>query len=340
MLTQPQTESCPLCGVVLDVSQLGLCSLVRCPGCSSEIRVRTRAGSFRLSDLLARGGAGSVYRAVPLSGKLRVRQPGFFGALGLYWRTHREVALKLIEPGVADHDEQLSLLRNEVSCARRVRCDRVVKVLGYEEDREGARMAMELMSGGSLHDMVAAGMMLDERRLITTALDVIEALEAVSRRGMFHGDLKPANILFDDSGRAKLSDFGLARSLRGNDGGSLGLHATPDYVDPEILEGGHGDFCSDLYGLGGCLHYGLTGHPPHVTDGLSLDQLREVKRRAVMIPPTRTDITPDTIALVNRMMESDPSRRFRTPREAREALLKAWTPCPHRGAGMLDSGGH
>jgi serine/threonine protein kinase len=328
MSPQPLTESCPLCGVELDVSQFGLFSLVRCPGCSSEIRVRIRAGSFILSDLLARGGAGSVYRAVPVSGKLRVRRPGFFGALGLNWHTYREVALKVIEPGVADHEEQLSQLRNEVRCSRRVHCDRVVKVLRYEEDGEGARMAMELMPGGSLHDMVASERMLDERWLITTALDVIEALEEVSRRGMFHGDLKPANILFEDSGRAKLSDFGLAGFRRGHDGSSLGLHATPDYVAPEILEGGRGDFCSDLYGLGGCLHYGLTGHPPLATDGLALDELRELKRKAVRIPPTRTDVTPDTVALVNRMMEPDPARRFRTPREAREALLKAWDSMP------------
>ena len=330
----PLTEPCPLCGVVMDVSQLEVFSLVCCPGCGSDVRVRTRLGSFLLTDLLGRGGSGCVYKAVPLSGKLWIRNPGFLGSIGLSWKSHREVALKVVAPDSADHGDDLAMLLNEVRSAKRIRCDRVVRVLSHEEDAEGARMAMELMDCGSLHDMIASATMLDERRLITTALDIIEALEAISRGGMVHGDLKPANILFENSGRAKLSDFGLARPLRRDDGPSLGLHATPDYVAPEVLEGGRGDFRSDLYGLGGCLHYGLTGRPTHATDGLPLEVLREVKKKVAKIPPYRTDISPDTIIVVNRMIEADPARRFGTPREARKALLGAWKSMPESRRGQ------
>lgn len=313
---------------MMDVSHLDVFSLVGCPGCGSEVRVRTRLGSFLLTDLLARGGTGSVYRAVPLCGKLWARNPGFFGAIGLSWRSHREIALKVVGAAAADQGDELALLRNEERRVKNIRCERVVRILSYEEDHEGARMAMELMRGGSLHDMITAAKMLDENRLITTALDVIEALDAFASEGMVHGDLKPANILFEESGRAKLSDFGLARSLRRDDTPSLGLHATPDYVAPEVLDGGRGDFRSDLYGLGGCLHYGLTGRPPHATNGLGLEALREVKRRAAKIPPMRTDVSPDTITVVNRMLETDPEKRFQTPRESRQALLGAWNSMP------------
>jgi len=323
-----RTEPCPSCGVMMDVSELENFSLVSCPGCASEVRVRTRLGSYQLVDLLAHGGTGSVYRAIPLGGKLWARNPGFLGAIGLSWRRHREVALKVVSAATSGQGDELALLRNEARQMEKMRCERVVRVLSYEEDHEGARMAMELMRGGSLHDMISSAQMLDESRLITTALDVIEALDAIASKGMVHGDLKPANILFEDSGRAKLSDFGLARSLRKDDTPSLGLHATPDYVAPEVLEGGKGDFRSDLYGLGGCLHYGLTGRPPHDTNGLSLEELRGVKRRAAKIPPIRTDISPDTITIVNRMLETDPKRRFRTPRECRQALLGAWNSMP------------
>jgi serine/threonine protein kinase len=320
--------------MVMDVSQLDLFSLVRCPGCAAEVRVRSRLGSFQLTELLARGGTGSVYRAVPLSGRLWARNPGLLGGIGLSWRRHREVALKVVARGEASQGDEIDLLRNEERLVKGMRSDRVVRILAYEEDAEGARMAMELMKGGSLHDMITAARMLDEKRLITTALDVIGALDAIARSGMVHGDLKPANILFEESGRAKLSDFGLTRRLRRDDTPSLGLHATPDYVAPEVLDGSRGDFRSDLYGLGGCLHFGLTGRPPHATDGLGLEELRKVKRRVAKIPPLRTDVSPDTINVVNRMLETDPARRFRTPREAREALQGAWDSMPESRRGQ------
>ncbi len=320
-------EVCPSCGVILDVSQEPLFSVVCCPQCGSEIRVRCRVGSYQLIDLLGEGGSGKVFRARRLGGESGSENRGLLQQVmkfvGKGGGRNPAVALKVLDASVPDYDEHLELLRNEAECSGRISSSRVVRTLGFEEDAEGARIAMELMPGGSLHDMILAKHTLDEERVISTGLNILEALEAAYARKILHRDLKPANILFDAKGGAKLSDFGLAGSFSRKKRAERDLHATPDYVAPEVLEGSAWDFRSDLYGLGGCLFHGLTGYPPYATEGLDLEQLRAVKSRPVKIPPMRTDVSPVTLALVNRMMEPDPARRFKSHREMRAAFLKA-----------------
>lgn len=320
-------EACPSCGVILDVSRQPLFSVVCCPQCGSEIRIRDRVGSYQLLGQLGEGGSGKVFLARRLVAESASKKPHLLGQVmtwcGKGGDHNPQVALKVLEPEIPDYGEHLALLRNEAECSGRIRSSKVVRTLGFEEDAEGARIAMELMPGGSLHDMIVAKRTLDEERVLSTGLNILQALEAAYDQRILHRDLKPANILFDAKGGAKLSDFGLAGSIPRKKRGAQDLHATPDYVAPEVLAGSAWDFRSDLYGLGGCLFHGLTGYPPYATEGLGLEQLRAVKSRPVKIPPMRTDVSPITLALVNRMMEPDPDRRFKSHREMRAAFLKA-----------------
>jgi serine/threonine protein kinase len=194
-----------------------------------------------------------------------------------------------------------------------------VKVLFLEEDGEGARLGMEWMRGGSLHDLIVTRRSLGESEALSIILQVLKGLAAAHEKGIVHRDLKPANILFGSSGGAKLGDFGLALSTRSKPVAHGQLLATPDYVSPEILGGFRGDFVSDLYSLGGCLFHALTGEPPYATEGLSVEELRRIKAVAPEFSPGK--VSKDTKSLLTRLLDPDPARRFRSHEELESAMV-------------------
>jgi eukaryotic-like serine/threonine-protein kinase len=187
----------------------------------------------------------------------------------------------------------------------------VVRVLFLEEDDEGARLGMEWMRGGSLHDLIVSRGVLGESEALSIFLQVLKGLSAAHRLGIVHRDLKPANILLGESGGAKLGDFGLALSTRSKPVAQKDLLATPDYVSPEILGGFRGDQVSDLYSLGGCLFHALTGTPPQRTEGLALDKLRVLKSTAPCIPSGH-HLSRETKLLLDGMLAPDPAHRVRS----------------------------
>ena len=297
----PRTEPCPACGVELEVGEMPLFRAVTCPGCRSEVMVRSRSGRYRISDVLGQGGSGRVFRA---------RAEG----------SDQDVALKVLEKGIPDYEEHLILLRNEAASSGLVDHPRIVKMLSLEEDGEGARLSMELMEGGSLHDLISTGGPLEEARALGIILEVLKGLSAVHAKGIVHRDLKPANILLTASGGAKLADFGLALSTRSKPVAAAHLLATPDYVAPEILRGFRGDGLSDLYSLGGCLFHALFGRPPFVTEGLSLLDLQALKAVPLRLP--EKGCSQGTMTLLSRMLNPEPSGRFRTCADLEEGLME------------------
>ena len=298
-------EPCPGCGVSLDTSGELLFAAVRCPRCRSEVRVRRSSGPYRIEEVLGEGGCGRVYRATDPTG--------------------RNVALKVLERRAPGFDEFLALLRREESSVRRIPHPGVVRVHALEEDDREARLVMELMEGGTLHDRIVSdtgrGPRLPERMVLRTALRILKALHAAEGAGIVHGDLKPANILYTAAGIAKLGDFGLSHGVGDGDSPPPQLPATPDYVAPEVLLGQQGDFRSDLYGLGGCLYHALSGHPPFRTGGLSVSELVRIKSRVPRL--SRSLCSSETSRAVFRMMRPDPSGRPSSHAELEEDLLGA-----------------
>ena len=295
-------EPCPSCGVSLEVGGESFFATVRCPQCHDEVIVRRMAGPYFLVEVLGQGGSGKVFRA---------RREG-----------EADVALKVLDKESEDYHENLRLLRNEANCGRAVDHPNVVKVLDLEEDDEGARLIMELMEGGSLHDRIVSGDKIPERLVLQLGVEILKALEAIQELGMSHRDLKPANILFSAEGVAKLGDFGLARGHEAIPVSQSHLFATPDYVAPEILGGFQGDLRSEFYSLGGCLYHALAGKPPYDTEGLALSELQRIKATQVrMDEGTRTN--QETRELIDRMMTPDPDFRFQTCADVELKLMSA-----------------
>ncbi|MBL4849221.1 MAG: serine/threonine protein kinase [Planctomycetes bacterium] len=147
----------------------------------------------------------------------------------------------------------------------------------------------ELLAGGSLADRLREGPLApSEAERITR--EIAEALGYLHREGVLHRDLKPANILFDDQGRARLTDFGLARRQGGLTLTQTGeILGTPDFMSPEQIVNSHGvDERSDLYSLGALLYAMLTGVPP-IQRGNVFATLEAVLREA---PRPPSEITP------------------------------------------------
>ncbi len=298
---------------MLDTAREPFFSMVRCPRCRSEVRVRGRIGPYELLEIAGQGGSGRVFRA---------RYTTQDGSVS-------EVALKVLEKSFPDYEEHLMLLRNESVFAQLVDHPSVVKVLALEEDEHGARLMMEFMEGGSLHERIVSPDSqanhrdhldrLDERSVLRVGMEILDALGAAEARGIVHRDLKPANILFARGGRAKLGDFGLARSKAAEAVDQSHLFATPDYVAPEMLEGFPGDFRSDLYGLGCCLYHALASASPYQTEGLSIPELLALKLRPVSL--LGVTASPATRELLARMTDPDPRKRFASYEQARSAIL-------------------
>lgn len=314
-------EECPGCGLVLDVAQERAFSLVRCPRCRSDVRVKTRLSGYVLRDLLGEGGSGRVFLAEDTS-------------------TGERIAIKLLERMTPDYEGHLALMRNEAECARLIDHPRVVRVLGFGETPEGAILPMELMDGGSLHDLITGGAPLAEGRVLAIGLQIIKALSASHDRGFIHRDIKPANILLAATGGAKLGDFGLARGKNSKPVPERHLLATPDYVAPEVLGRSRGDFRSDIYSLGSSLFHALAAKPPYATDGLSIPELSNLKKLPVKIERRRGDLSRPTRTLVNRMIAPEPAARFASYTALEQAFLDALhaldRPSPRGFAGFLE----
>lgn len=314
-------EECPGCGLVLDVAQERAFSLVRCPLCRSDVRVKTRLCGYVLLDLLGEGGSGRVFLA---------EDPV----------TRERIAIKLLERITPDYEGHLALMRNEAECARLIDHPRVVRVLDFRETTEGAVLLMELMDGGSLHDLITGEEAIEEERVLSIGLQIVKALSASHDRGIIHRDIKPANILFAATGGAKLGDFGLARGKNSKPVPERHLLATPDYVAPEVLGRARGDFRSDIYSLGSSLFHALAANPPYATDGLSIRELSSLKQRPVKIEHRRGDLSRSTRILVNRMISPEPAARFASYTVLERAFLDALhgldRPSPRGLAGFLE----
>jgi serine/threonine protein kinase len=194
-------------------------------------------GPYRLEEALGEGGMGLVFRARRID-------------------DDREVALKLLKSELAGDYVFQHRFRQEARAAAEVRDDHLVAILDADEaDGFFPYIAVEYLPGGSLADRLDAEGPLDPADAVRVVGDVAQGLEALHAAGIVHRDVKPANILFDAGGTAKLTDFGLAKgrayTVLTKPGQVLG---TLDYLAPELIRGNAATPQTDLYALG-CIAY-------------------------------------------------------------------------------------
>jgi serine/threonine protein kinase len=203
-----------------------------------------------------------------------------------------------------------SFLR-EARAAAALNHPNIVQIYSCGQEKGQPYIVMELVGGGRMDQLMEDGKKVDEVRLLQVALDVAEGLKAANGANLVHGDIKPANILFDQNGTAKVVDFGLAQFVnRQQEQG--GIWGTPYYISPERARGGKADHRSDIYSLGATLYHALTGLPPF--DGKTATDVVVARLKAppVKILDLAPTLQPQTAAVIERMMAADPVLRYPT----------------------------
>ena len=242
---------------------------------------------------------------------------------------NREVALKIITlnavPGA--RDEFRLRFAQEAQVIAGLEHAHILPVYDYGiYDNEIAYIAMRLLRGGTLADLlVDEPLELDRTAEIFSQIAL--GLSYAHRKGVIHRDLKPSNIMFDESGFAYLSDFGLAKIVEN----SLGLTksdavmGTPTYMSPEQLRGGALDNRTDIYSLGGVLYHMLVGHQPFADSATSLVSIIYQQLEKEPTPPHELNpkIPLAVEQVVLRALNKDRDARFATADEMAAALNKA-----------------
>jgi YVTN family beta-propeller protein len=205
--------------------------------------IGSEIAGYRIDALIARGGMGVVYRATHL---------------GL----ERTVALKVIARELADREGFRERFLRESRLAARLDHPAVVPVFDSREVDGELIVAMRYVAGGDLRRLIDRDGPLEPVRAIALLGQVAEALDAAHAAGIVHRDVKPHNVLVEGD-RAFLSDFGLAKALEEEGGGSgASVVGTAEYMSPEQWSGSRVGPAADVYSLGCVLYEALTGIPP------------------------------------------------------------------------------
>jgi serine/threonine protein kinase len=251
------------------------------------------AGRYELEELVGSGGMSSVYRAHD-----RVLD--------------RRVAIKLLHERYARDEDYLERFRREARAAAQLSHPNIVTVIDRGETEGRPFIVFEYVDGETLKGVVESAAPMPVRDAIELALQIAGALAFAHARGVVHRDVKPQNVLLDGDGRAKVTDFGIARSLDLDAGVTQTgtVLGTSDYMAPEQAMGERASARSDVYSLGAVLFELLTGEvlfPGETFMSVALKHASEP-------PPSVLELRPDcpvrVAAAVDRCLAKDPEERF------------------------------
>jgi eukaryotic-like serine/threonine-protein kinase len=261
-------------------------------------------GRYRVSARLGSGGMADVYLAHDT-------------LLG------RQVAVKLLHPRFAEDQEFVERFRREASSAAGLSHPNVVAVFDRGEWDGTYYIAMEYLPGRSLKAVVREHGPLSPEDATDIVVQILLAARFAHRRGIIHRDIKPHNVILDEEGRAKVTDFGIARAGASDMTLTGSIMGTAQYLSPEQAQGHAVKETSDLYAVGVVLYELLTGSVPFEGESAVSIALKQVSVEPT--PPSRLnpDVGPALDAVVMRALAKDPLARFASADEFIAALQQA-----------------
>lgn len=266
--------------------------------------VMDKIGNYTLLQELGKGGMGQVYLA---------HDPRF----------DRGVAIKVLPREFLHDDKFLARFEREARTIALLEHPAIVPVYDYGEEDGQPYLVMRYMAGGTLRDRMTQGEISDAE--ILKIIDPIsEALNEAHKKGIVHRDMKPGNILFDSSGRAYLSDFGIAKISQAQTLTGSALVGTPAYMSPELVHGDQTlDGRSDVYSLGIILYEMLAGEKPYQADTPGKMLMQHVLDPVPDIHKHRADLPAELKAITDKALAKDRDDRYSTAIELSAALASA-----------------
>ncbi len=293
-----------------------------------------RLGKYQVTDVLGKGAMGVVYKA---------HDPDI----------QRTVAIKTIRRELVEDDDRAGMVmarfKNEARAAGRLSHPGIVSVYDYGEAEDVAFIAMEFVEGNSLRAYFSRDTRFEERDVVSLMAQLLDALQHAHEQGVWHRDVKPANIIIMNSGKLKVADFGIARiesSALTQVGAVMG---SPGYMAPEQYKGDAVDWRADVFASGVMLYQLLTGTRPFTGSAESL-----AYKVCYESPPPPSAVAPGRDlerydAVVARGLSKAPEDRYASAAEFKAAILEAYaepvSPTisedtilnePIRAAGILD----
>ena len=276
-------------------------------GAGDETLLGMQLDEYRLEALLGSGGMARVYRARDT-------------------QLNRLAAIKVIDvPFRADADYE-ARFRREAQAIAQLDHPNIVRLYRYGEVSGVLYMAMQYVEGRDLETILEEnlkqGTRLPSERIKRVVTDVCAALDYAHAKGVIHRDVKPANILIDSTGRAILTDFGLALLV---DTGTRGeIFGSPFYIAPEqAISSANVTRQSDLYSMGVIVYEMFTGRPPFMADNpldIALLHMTETPRLPSQL---NSQITPQLDAVILKALAKEPNERYQTGAELVNALDEA-----------------
>ncbi len=250
------------------------------------------SGRYRLKAKLGSGGMSTVYLAIDDT-------------------LDRPVAVKVMHREISEEPEQLERFRREARAVAKLSHPNVVAVIDAGEDGGHPYIVFEYVEGENLKQRIRRLGPLDPQEALAYAIEIAGGLSVAHARKMVHRDVKPQNVLIDAEGRAKVTDFGIARQLEQQGVTDTGrVLGTTDYVSPEQAMGHGVDQRSDVYALGVVLYEMLTGEVPFTADTQVGVAMKHVNEDLPDVQRRRPELSAAAALTIERSTAKDPEKRY------------------------------
>jgi serine/threonine protein kinase/tetratricopeptide (TPR) repeat protein len=273
------------------------------------------AGRYEILAILGQGAMGAVYKA-------KDRE------------LDRWVAIKVIQPELANSPSMLKRFKQELILARQITHRNVVRIFDIGETDGVKFITMEYIDGGDLKSIIVDQGKIPPEEAVGIVRQICQALDAAHAEGVVHRDLKPQNIMLDQSGRVVVMDFGIAHSKEMPGMTMTGaLMGTPEYMSPEQARGEKTDKRADIFAVGIIFYEMLTGKMPFKAHTVVETMYKRTHERAV--PPVDLDssIPVQASQIVMKCLETDPANRYQS---VTEILADLQDFDPQKKIGKLD----